>query len=256
MQKLVYNNAPSILVLIGTLYCLGVYITAAKASYTALIFGMVIPVSIFCGCGMLIQQLYRKSNTDHLTGLKTRAEFENMMERRSNLDKPSSLLIIDIDNFKTINDKYGHHVGDNALKALAAIVKRQVRADDSIIRWGGDEFVVILPGTLAEDALTIADRIRQSVKLEAFHFITVSIGIADTTHRSMDDALIAADQALYKAKTLKDAVMIHNEQPERVVRPAEWHKTACACDQCLTLAALGSSPDGSQTLVPLHAVVQ
>ena len=117
--------------------------------------------------------------------------------------------MIDVDNFKDFNDKFGHLAGDRALTAVASILKSQFRPDDVLARYGGDEFAVLLPGVGSEQAVMIADRVRQQVSgdtgdgIDSLIQIPVrlSMGVAALeTAGTLDDLIRAADAALYRAK--------------------------------------------------------
>jgi diguanylate cyclase (GGDEF)-like protein len=121
-----------------------------------------------------------------------------------------ALLMLDVDHFKQINDRWGHQVGDQALTLIAQTLRTRIRVFDSIARYGGEEFVVVMPGTNELDALSAAERLRGAVEELRFvpepglaHPLTVSVGIAclQPGSRSTPERLIqAADQALYAAK--------------------------------------------------------
>ena len=112
--------------------------------------------------------------------------------------------MFDIDHFKRVNDTFGHAVGDAVLKGLAGAAQDTLRASDRLTRWGGEEFVVLAPETRGDEALKLAERIRERVREEAFPTagtVTISLGVAE--HRadeSGDDLLGRADAALYRAK--------------------------------------------------------
>ncbi len=150
--------------------------------------------------------------TDSLTGLFNRRRFETILglefKKASRYRSPLSCMMIDIDHFKTINDEYGHRIGDVILKETAQIIMKSIREVDTAARWGGEEFSVLIPNTSKENAGTPAMRILQSVANNAFpeigdRRITVSIGIADALDPLIDteDKLVnAADLAMYEAK--------------------------------------------------------
>lgn len=146
---------------------------------------------------------------DMLTGLNNRRFFEQHLARLMRHAPPLSLMILDIDFFKRVNDTYGHDVGDAVLKACAARMKAVTRDMDLICRLGGEEFVIIMPHTTLAEAYIIAERVRLSVQQEAFAVahvaqglaVTVSIGLAQTQEGLSPDLLFKqADQALYHAK--------------------------------------------------------
>ena len=148
------------------------------------------------------------SVTDDLTGLNNRFAFEeelrNEVDRAKQSESPLSLLFLDADHFKFYNDEFGHPAGDDALKTIAEYLKENMRASDFAARIGGDEFVIILPGTPRESACMLAERCRRSLESAAWpeRPITVSIGISSLDGRNVDtDTLISeADQALYHSK--------------------------------------------------------
>lgn len=157
-------------------------------------------------------ELERLSSTDSLTGAFNRRHFlevGNAELRRSKRHKHSfTVLMIDIDHFKVVNDTYGHSVGDMALKEAANVIQNELRGEDVLGRLGGEEFGVIFPHTDAEGAAIGAERIRASINQividtpDAPLSFTISIGISegDNDDDSVGDALIRADKALYKAK--------------------------------------------------------
>ena len=148
--------------------------------------------------------------TDPMTGLFNRRGFieasHELMAKQAKSGMFVSILMFDLDRFKSINDSYGHAVGDEALRLFAQTAIRSMRASDVLARFGGEEFVAMLPGTI-EEAVVAADRVRQAFQAEAVqvgaHKIgaTVSIGVASASARKDIDALIGeADAALYRAK--------------------------------------------------------
>jgi len=115
-----------------------------------------------------------------------------------------SCIMADIDNFKSINDSYGHLVGDQVLKAISHRIRNTVRAYDILGRYGGEEFLIIMPDTSMEDARELTERIRTRVKEAPVNnaTITLSLGVVSIQEddRSLDDIIRRADQNLYKAK--------------------------------------------------------
>ena len=150
--------------------------------------------------------------TDSLTGLYNRRYFMEQMERefiRANRSKAAlSLIMVDLDGLKAINDRYGHHEGDAFLREVAGIIKANTRASDVAARWGGDEFMLLAPETDSDSAWKIAERVRGQVKryhriLEGEEVgITISVGIVSyPSHASMISELLRrADEAMYSAK--------------------------------------------------------
>ena len=120
----------------------------------------------------------------------------------------TSLLIFDVDHFKTINDQYGHDVGDQVLCQIAEIARKEMRFYDILARFGGEEFIVLLPYTVPEDALKIAERLRHKMEQYQFYIdgqlvkFSISIGVSkiDPNHAKLDQLIKQADIALYEAK--------------------------------------------------------
>lgn len=156
----------------------------------------------------LEQELEYAALRDSLTGLLNRRQFyaltEGQTSRHLPLKSDYCLLLVDTDNFKTINDNFGHLKGDEVLVQLARILEASSRAGDFIFRWGGEEFVLLLPRTALETALEVAERIRDGVtKLsgDGLPAFTVSIGVArHQTEETIDVMFKRVDKALYQAK--------------------------------------------------------
>jgi diguanylate cyclase (GGDEF)-like protein len=153
------------------------------------------------------KRLLERSNIDQLTGLYNKQYLKEKYSRQQeSLPGGTSLLFVDVDDFKSINDNYGHLVGDEVLKKLAACIKSNVREANDAVRFGGDEFVIILDGTAADDAYLVAERIRSCVggltfcdEGAAFH-ITLSIGLIEED-APLNDLIEKADRAMYRSKT-------------------------------------------------------
>jgi diguanylate cyclase len=160
-------------------------------------------------------KLRQLSYIDELTDIYNRRYFNKKLEtefkRAQRIQAPLSLLLLDIDHFKLLNDKYGHLVGDACLKAVAKVFQSCLpRAEDTLARFGGEEFVILLPGTAEEGALSVAERILQAVANEVVFFedlevtMTVSIGVATKCPSSTDypkELIARADVALYQSKS-------------------------------------------------------
>jgi diguanylate cyclase (GGDEF)-like protein len=154
------------------------------------------------------QTIEKIAITDALTELFNRrhvmSRFEEEFEKFKRLKMNVSCIMIDIDHFKTVNDSYGHLTGDQVLKVLSARMRDIVRAYDIIGRYGGEEFLIIMPDTGLEDARGLAERIRMSVKEETVGnvAVTLSLGVVcvQESDRSVDDIIRRADENLYKAK--------------------------------------------------------
>ena len=155
----------------------------------------------------------KHATTDALTGLSNRHAMEEIFPREINRciqdEQPVSLIMVDVDRFKSFNDKFGHVAGDRALSAVAHVLQHQFRPRDLLVRYGGDEFSVLLPGVGKEEAIAIAERVRQSVcgstESSADSLIQVpvevSMGVAQLeSHGTFESLLKAADAALYRAK--------------------------------------------------------
>lgn len=157
-------------------------------------------------------ELVRLSTTDPMTGLLNRRHLIEIVEApaasTNRSARPLSLAIFDIDDFKRINDRYGHEAGDAVIRHVAGVISASFRSGDALGRWGGEEFVALLPGTKREDALAIAERVRSEVASSAARVdrvslrVTVTAGVATLCgDESFDDALRRADAALYVGKT-------------------------------------------------------
>ncbi len=149
-----------------------------------------------------------QANHDPLTGLLNRAAFNKIfsleLKRDIRYNHSVSLILYDIDNFKNVNDTYGHNVGDIVLKNIAKISTENVREHDSITRWGGEEFIVLLPETDIKGAIQVAEKIRAAIerhKDEETPQITSSFGVVQLTYEDTNESFIKrADEALYEAK--------------------------------------------------------
>lgn len=157
------------------------------------------------------RRLERAATTDKLTGIANRqafdAAFDHAIRSRRRTGVAMSLVLIDIDHFKRINDAFGHLAGDEAIRAVVEVIRTRVRDADLICRWGGDEFIVMLEGAPIADAAAVAEEIRrraEDIVLSAIGGpggVTISAGVADVRDEDdADDALNRADRALYVAK--------------------------------------------------------
>jgi len=158
-------------------------------------------------------KLRQISLTDGLTGVENRRSLEDRLkdqwQHSVRLHEPMSVVMCDIDKFKAVNDTYGHLAGDEVLKQIAALLKGEAREIDRVGRYGGEEFLLILPGTVLDAAVTFAERLREKVESHTFSYEggtlrrTMSCGVASAPHPKVKDqeALVrAADDALYVAK--------------------------------------------------------
>ena len=146
--------------------------------------------------------------TDTLTDTYNRRKFDEIVadeHRFAEHEKsPFSLIMLDLDHFKMVNDQFGHSVGDQVLKHLCRLIRGLIRQGDFLIRWGGEEFVLLLPGTAIQEAGPFAERIRSEVEQESFPKvgkITISLGVAQLREgESMDNLIMRVDNALFQAK--------------------------------------------------------
>ncbi len=161
----------------------------------------------------LFQQALKMAYTDVLTKTSNRAAFIDCLQREikrvSRTTQPLSLIFVDLDDFKSINDKYGHACGDAVLGSVASWLTDSVRGSDAVFRYGGEEFVVMLFNTDAENARVIAERLRKDIAAHTLAYgmeainITASMGISVLTPNDTAESLIKrADEAMYMAKRL------------------------------------------------------
>lgn len=173
------------------------------------------------------ESLARVAAKDGLTGLYNQSFAKERLQqeiyRTERYKRSLSLLMIDLDDFKTLNDKYGHVVGDRVLKTLARLMVEIIRPSDIPARYGGEEFLIILPETIGENAVKVADRIRKRIEAYPFEInhtrdrtcqVTISIGVCSYPDygRTSEDLITLADAALYGAKREgKNRVVVYNE---------------------------------------------
>jgi len=178
------------------------------------------------------RQLLQMSRKDQLTGLYNRAAIGELLkaeiERSRRYQQPMSVVMVDIDHFKRINDRYGHDAGDKVLSKVAAVLGHNLRKPDVVGRWGGEEFLLLAPGSDASAAEKLSERLRQQLKeipeSEIAAPITACFGVAELeTEQSLDDMLYVADMALYEAKRSgRDRVVIgKRDLVETPLKPKE-----------------------------------
>jgi diguanylate cyclase (GGDEF)-like protein len=191
---------------------------------------MMVPVIYFCGgvfvwavCGLSLQTtvdlkiVLRENVTDSLTSIYNRRYLEQRLseevDRAVRYQAPLSVMMLDIDHFKSINDTWGHQAGDKILSEFRELIKSSVRVSDIVARYGGEEFLILAPSTDAEAAYNLAERIRENTEKHNFEIngsdlekrsvsVTVSAGVAQlAAHGITGDQLVNfADEALYRAK--------------------------------------------------------
>ena len=162
---------------------------------------------------MQLQEKHKKAaNCDSLTGLHNRRWLDDLLLRLKGKTlgdlSPLCLMMLDIDHFKKFNDSYGHQTGDEVLKKVAAVMQHRLRPNDMVCRYGGEEFIVILPSSSMAAAKRVAERLRQGIEAASMTYnnlplspVTISIGLAQWDGDQQIDGLIAdADAALYQAK--------------------------------------------------------
>jgi diguanylate cyclase (GGDEF)-like protein len=172
----------------------------------------------------LVDLLARKAMIDGLTGLWNRAYFETRLSSELSLSRrtsqPLACVMIDLDHFKQINDRYGHPFGDECLRVIGQLLGECCRSEDIVCRYGGEEFVILAPNTGAAAAAELAERIRAAV--ESFNWsgrgqnakVTCSLGVADVIDAPPPGILEMADAALYKAKHEGRNRVILAEKPQ------------------------------------------
>jgi two-component system cell cycle response regulator len=161
-----------------------------------------------------VQAAFELAVVDALTGLNNRRFLEthlsSALDQAAHMGRPLSLMILDVDHFKSVNDTYGHDAGDEVLKGLAQRIRRVVRGADLVCRLGGEEFVIVMPDTSLAVAGRVAERVRAAVQVEQFTIdangrsiqVTISIGLAERGIDANPDALLRrADKALYDSKS-------------------------------------------------------
>jgi diguanylate cyclase (GGDEF)-like protein len=171
----------------------------------------------------LSADLQKLALSDALTGALNRRSLEQEAARLSarctRTGDALAIMMIDVDHFKSINDRYGHPVGDEVLRRLAAVAQKTIRSDDYFARYGGEEFCILLPSTIEKDAWILADRLRQNYAALIMEFggdvlrSTISIGVSDSIHAGLEfsSLVAAADQAMYRAKQEgRNRVVMHS----------------------------------------------
>jgi diguanylate cyclase (GGDEF)-like protein len=202
--------------------CVGVLVVIACALSPALLC-VALPPVIVLQRSLMHQQLQAAARTDAKTGLLNatawQREADTEIARARRAGETLALLLCDVDHFKRVNDTYGHLTGDDVLRGLAAELRQQVRGSDVVGRFGGEEFVVLLPRADADEACKIAERLRRRASVMGVYAdrdavnVTISIGVAvlGTHGRDLFELLAAADLALYRAKDAgRDQICVYS----------------------------------------------
>lgn len=143
--------------------------------------------------------------SDGLTGLANRRRLDRDLGERRLVAEQTAVIMVDVDHFKSVNDSFGHQKGDEVLRTIGSMLAGQTRRNDVVYRYGGEEFCILLPGTSAQEARSVAERIVEAahhVQLPDGRHITVSVGVAGSLSGDVDRAVESADVALYRAKEL------------------------------------------------------
>ena len=195
----------------GHVFYSDLYVKWALIAVPATYVGIAVTVILMIAAD-LFKELKEQAIRDNLTGLLNRrglaehAAQTYALTQRS--DIPVSVIVADLDHFKSVNDEFGHAVGDRALQHIADLLRADRRADDLVIRMGGEEFVLVLPGTTLEKGLEIADDLRQLIANTPMQHgnqaveMTASFGVAAISARdiTLEDAIMRADDALFRSK--------------------------------------------------------
>ena len=213
--------AGSVLMTIVTMSALG---APPRTFFIALLVATLIPTLVATPVGVVLTRLLHEldaarklaqllANTDALTGALNRRHFMEMgtlmLARASHDESPMSVLMLDIDDFKKINDRHGHQAGDEVLRMFARICVKTLRPTDMLARWGGEEFVALLPATAPADAVRISARLCAAIAQGSVDTdrnapigVTVSVGVAASLDGSarLEELLSRADAAMYEAK--------------------------------------------------------
>ncbi len=175
----------------------------------SLIFPAIVGHRLIDNQGALNDRIKRLSEEDYLTKLHNRRKIheliENEIHRSKRYNSTFSIILLDIDNFKTTNDSFGHNTGDRVLVQIAEIIRQTIRASDIASRWGGEEFLVFCPHTPADGAFALAEKLRHNIETYAFEEVgykTASFGVTSIEHSDTVQSMISrADEALYSAKS-------------------------------------------------------
>jgi len=217
-------------------------VTDSTVNVVSAIFYMVVALTFHATLlglviGRILIDLRYRSRHDALTGLLNRRAMEEtllvQMQRSRRTGEPFTVLMIDLDHFKTVNDRHGHAAGDRALKHTAAALKAELREVDAVGRFGGEEFLIVMPGATVETALPVAERLRQALVIDAAAvdgaplLLSASIGIAQWREPAEEPSrlLMRADAALYDAKQRgRDCVVVDASDSASIAGFAAAHR--------------------------------
>lgn len=219
MQHTLFRNANYVMGILGLFLGIGMYgftkaiqigVLAIPESVVWICFTTIL---VFWGLlnGKLISLLHQWAYRDFLTGVWNRKYFTYRIKKemvgKKQTKQSLCLALVDLDNFKRVNDTYGHSVGDEVIKQVAQVLVTNVRYTDSVVRLGGDEFAIIFPETEIKKARVISERIRKLVDTKCEH-VTISVGLVEINDTiSVAETMDLVDSVLYKAKLSKNAVV-------------------------------------------------
>lgn len=222
-EELFYKYTSAVLVCVGSVIGISMYLIYGslladnhQSSHIVicLFLSLILAVVGFI-CGKLMHKLHHSAHRDQLTNLwNSRYFYSQLTKEIEKLKKNQSSLcmaFIDLDNFKMINDTYGHVAGDEVLRGIAIILARNTRDSDIVVRWGGDEFVIIFPDTNLESASLLVERLREMIESSCdCRQVTISVGVL-LVQDEMEVAqlLKIMDDTLYKAKKTKNLVVLN-----------------------------------------------
>ncbi len=219
MKHTLFRNANYVMGILGLFLGGGMY-GLTKAIQVGL---LAIPESVVWICftamlvfvglinGKMISLLHQWAYRDFLTGVWNRKYFTYRIKKemlgKKQTKQSLCLALVDLDNFKRVNDTYGHGVGDKVIKQVANVLMTNVRYTDLVVRLGGDEFAIIFPGTEIKKAKIISERIRKMVDTRCEH-VTVSVGLVEVNDTiNVSEVMDLVDSVLYKAKLSKNSVI-------------------------------------------------
>jgi diguanylate cyclase (GGDEF)-like protein/hemerythrin-like metal-binding protein len=216
-----------------------------------------------------MQRLDQRAGTDALTGAWNRRQFDEVVEqeldRATRYGHPMSLMLLDLDLFKQINDTYGHAEGDRVLRHVADCIRGTLRKSDSLTRWGGEEFIILMPDTGLSNAVVLAERVRTSIAehgIEGLGNVTASFGVAEFGETDSRENWVArADAAMYRAKQA-GRNRIEADSATRAVAPLAdvrkaglvqliWRDHFCSGNQTLDSQHQGLFDDSNQLLAAI-----